>query len=166
MGSASDFRSGFISIVGKPNVGKSTLFNALVGEKIAITSRRPETTRDRIVGIRNIPNGQLVFVDTPGFHRPTLLLDRNMMKRVEESLFSVDLILVVMHIFGIEEEDRKILSLLPEATLPKRPPVFLCLNKVDRIEKKRLLPIIDEVRKAYAFQRVLKTFRSISCPTL
>jgi len=155
MAEAPPFRSGFIAVVGKPNVGKSTILNSLVGAKISIISRKPETTRDKILGIRNIPNGQLVFIDTPGLHRPSLLLDRNMVKIAKESLFSADLILAVVHAFGLQKEDRYVFSLLPSPENKKKAPVFLLLNKVDCVEKQKLLPLIQKAASLYPFQEII-----------
>lgn len=155
MEKAPSFRSGFVTIIGKPNVGKSTILNALVGEKISITSKRPETTRDRILGICNFPNGQLIFVDTPGFRKPSLLLDKNMMKRIKESLDSTDLVLAVIHAFGVEKEDRRVFSALPTHKLEKKIPVFLLINKIDRVDKTKLLPLIKEAATLYPFVEVI-----------
>ena len=149
------FRSGFIAIVGKPNVGKSTLLNALVGTKVSITSRKPGTTRNRILGVRNIPDGQLVFVDTPGLHKPSLLLDRAMVRSAKESLFSVDLILAVTHAFGFGKEDDYVFSLLPPPDAQKKIPVSLLINKIDRIDKRELLPMIQKAASLYPFQEII-----------
>lgn len=149
------FKSGFIAIIGKPNVGKSTILNSLVGQKIAITSRKPKTTRDKIFGIRNVPNGQLVFIDTPGIHRSSVLLDRGMMKQIRESLFSADLVLLVIHVFGFEKEDRYIFSLLPSQEGPQKTPVFLLINKIDCIDKRKLLPLIEQAASFYPFKEII-----------
>lgn len=129
--------------------------NALVGAKVSITSRKPGTTRNRILGIRNVPNGQLIFVDTPGLHKPSLLLDRVMVRSAKESLSSVDLILAVAHAFGVEEEDEYVFSLLPSRGDQKKIPVFLLINKIDRIDKRELLPMIQRVASLYPFQEII-----------
>ncbi|MBI4437289.1 MAG: GTPase Era [Candidatus Omnitrophica bacterium] len=154
MEEASSFRSGFVAIVGKPNVGKSTLLNALVGQKIAITSKKPETTRERILGIRNFPKGQLIFVDTPGLRRPTFLLDREMIEAAKESLTSADLILTMVDAFGFKKEDHYVFSLLPPKE-SKKIPVFLTINKIDCVDKKTLLPLIEEGNRLYPFQEII-----------
>ncbi len=150
------FKSGFIAIVGKPNVGKSTLLNVLVGTKIAITSRKPGTTRNKILGIRNISDGQLVFVDTPGLYRPSLLLDRVMVRSAKESLLSTDLILVVTNPFGFGKEDDYVFSLLPSTdSQKKKTPVFLLINKIDCIDRRKLLPMMEVAASRYPFQEII-----------
>ena len=145
---AVDFKSGFVAIVGKPNVGKSTLLNALVGEKVAIVSNKPETTRDKILGIRHLPGAQVCFVDTPGIFRPTLLLTKQMVRQAAEGLSEADLVVVVIHAFGLEEEDEKVFQLLPKKA---KTPVLLAINKVDCVKKERLLPLIEKSREGYPF---------------
>ena len=147
-----DFRSGFVAIVGKPNVGKSTLLNALVGEKIAIVSNKPETTRDKIIGIRHLPGAQICFVDTPGIFRPTLLLTKQMVRQATESLSETDLVVVVVQAFGLEEEDERVFQLLPKKT---KTPVLLVINKVDCVKKERLLPMIERSQKNYPFREII-----------
>ncbi len=149
------FRSGFIALIGKTNVGKSTLMNRLVGKKVAITSHKPGTTRDRVLGIRNDANSQLVFVDTPGFRRGKSLLDRSMLKIARESLDSVDLILVVIDPSGLTAEDRQLFSLLSANPSSRKIPAFLLINKVDLIEKLKLLPLIQAYAEAYPFDEII-----------
>ena len=132
-------KSGFVAIVGRPNAGKSTLLNRLVGEKVAIVSAVPQTTRNQIRGIVNGPEGQIVFIDTPGIHRPLHRLNQRMMKMVHAALEGLDLVLLIVDAtlpFG--KGDRFVLNLLQEKGLPS----FLLLNKIDRIEKTDLLPLI------------------------
>jgi GTP-binding protein Era len=153
------FRSGFVCILGRPNAGKSTLLNALVGEKLAIISPKPQTTRNRIQGVVHVPRrkgkggGQIVLVDTPGVHRPDSSLGRKMMVEVREALEGCDLVLVIMDVTRkFDPRDQFALDLL------KRPrtKAFLVLNKVDRIrEKSKLLPLIEEYRKLYDFSEVI-----------
>src|ERR1700676_1999401 len=153
------FRSGFVCILGRPNAGKSTLLNALVGEKLAIISPKPQTTRNRIQGVVHIPRskgkdgGQIVLVDTPGVHRPDSSLGRKMMVEVREALEGCDLVLVIMDVTRkFDPRDQFALDLL------KRPrtKAFLVLNKVDLIrEKSRLLPLIEQYRKLYDFSEVI-----------
>jgi len=151
-------RSGFVSIIGRPNAGKSTLLNALVGDKIAIVSRKPQTTRNRIQGIVNVtaakgrPAGQIVFVDTPGVHKPDSNLNRKMMHEVQESLESRDLVLFLLDVtHRLDANDRFALQMLERAGGP----AFLVLTKIDLIEKSKLLPIIAEYSKLHAFKEVI-----------
>lgn len=153
------FRSGFVCILGRPNAGKSTLLNALVGEKLAIISPKPQTTRNRIQGVVHIPKrngkggGQIVLIDTPGVHKPDSSLGRKMMVEVREALEGCDLVLVIMDVTRkFDPRDQFALDLL------KRPKTkaFLLLNKVDLIrEKAKLLPLIEQYRKLYDFSEVI-----------
>ena len=171
------FRSGFVSIIGRPNAGKSTLLNALIGEKIAIVTRKPQTTRNRIHGVLEIapkkgkhPAAQIVFVDTPGVHAPSTLLDKRMLQEVHDALSSRD---VVLHVVDAtrtlrapspskpatqapgaitpEDEDAYILSLIRKLDCP----VFLVLNKIDAIEKETLLPLIAHWSAQHAYTEIL-----------
>jgi len=151
-------RAGFVSIVGRPNAGKSTLLNALVGEKIAIVTEKPQTTRMNIQGILNIkaqrgrPAAQIVFIDTPGVHKPDSRLNRKMMQEIHAALESRDLILLLVDAterFG--PADEQVLELVKRSGGP----VFLLLNKVDRLHKEKLLPIIEHYSKLHAFQEVI-----------
>jgi len=145
-------RAGFVSLVGRPNAGKSTLLNRLVGEKLAIVSPRPQTTRNRITGIRNLPGAQIVFVDTPGLQRSTGKLGRFMAKTTERAIEEVDLTCLVVDATSREHPDPMAAALL-HAT---RGPVFCALNKADRVRgKERLLPLIDAWRGAYAFREIV-----------
>ncbi|MBI2500377.1 MAG: GTPase Era [Deltaproteobacteria bacterium] len=134
------FKSGYIGIVGRPNVGKSTLLNLLVGQKIAAVTEKPQTTRHRILGIRTLPEGQLLFIDTPGIHRPHKNLNEYMMQVTRAALEDVDLFLFLVEptprILG---EDRRIYEMLSD----KRKPVLLIINKVDTVSKDSLLPLIS-----------------------
>jgi len=152
------FRSGFVSIIGRPNAGKSTLLNALVGEKLAIVTRKPQTTRNRIQGIINVehksksPAGQIVLIDTPGVHKPMNSLNRRMMKEVYDALDGCDLLLLIVDAaakFGAG--DRFVLEIVKKS----RQPCFLLLNKIDAIDKQRLLPRIAEYRSLHDFQEVI-----------
>jgi GTP-binding protein Era len=138
-----DFRCGTIAIVGRPNVGKSTLLNCLVGQKVSITSRKPQTTRHRINGILTNADTQYVFVDTPGFQtRNAGALNRLMNRSVAQALQEVDQILVVIEAGRVNREDRQVLDLLPDDR-----PVVLAMNKIDRLEdKQRLLPLLAEMQ--------------------
>jgi len=146
------FKSGFIGIIGRPNVGKSTLMNAIMGDKIAITTHKPQTTRNRITGIRNIEGGQLVFIDTPGIHRATTLLNRSMVDAAREVFDSADILLFLVEApTGLQPDDRYILDVLKEVSLP----VILCVNKIDLVEKTRLLPVIEEARHLFPFLAII-----------
>jgi len=153
------FRSGFVCILGRPNAGKSTLLNALVGEKLAIISPKPQTTRNRIQGIVHVPKkkgkggGQIVLIDTPGVHKPDSSLGRKMMVEVREALEGCDLVLVIMDVtHKLDPRDQFALDLLKHSGTK----AFLILNKVDLIkEKSKLLPLIEEYRKLYDFAEVI-----------
>lgn len=146
-----DFRSGFITILGRPNAGKSTLVNTIVGRKVAIVSPRPQTTRNRIQGIFNRENGQIILIDTPGIHRASKALDRQMMEEVAQAFDGVDLVsLIVDATEDFSAADRYSLDWLKRFSGP----VYLLLNKIDRIRKDRLLPLIDRWRREYDFEEV------------
>lgn len=153
------FRSGFVCILGRPNAGKSTLLNALVGEKIAIISPKPQTTRNRIQGVVHIPKrkgkdgAQIVLVDTPGVHKPDSSLGRKMMVEVREALEGCDLVLVIMDVtHKFDPRDRFALDLLKQSEAN----AFLLLNKIDLVrEKSILLPMIEEYRRLHAFKEVI-----------
>ncbi|MDO4483397.1 MAG: GTPase Era [Clostridia bacterium] len=132
------FRSGFVTIVGRPNVGKSTLMNALVGEKVAIVSNRPQTTRNRIMGVVTKDDCQMVFVDTPGIHNPRTKLGEYMMQSVKDGMDGMDLLLVMVDSTFVGEHDRKIVADMAEKKVPK----FLALNKIDQLQPDQLLGLI------------------------
>src|SRR5689334_6946189 len=122
------YRTGYVAIVGRPNVGKSTLLNRLIGQKLSITSRKPQTTRQRITGILTLPDAQLLFVDTPGFQTQyQSALNRSMNRSVKESIGDVDVILVVVEALRFGPEDEAVVQLLPAGR-----PVILVPNKIDR----------------------------------
>lgn len=149
------FKSGFISIIGRPNVGKSTLMNRIVGERIAITTHKPQTTRNKIMGIRNLTGeqqGQLIFLDTPGIHRATTPLNRAMVDAATGTFGNVDLLLLIAEAGAAPHpEDRFILAALGETPLP----VFLVINKIDLVEKPMLLPLIDSFLSLHPFQEII-----------
>ena len=145
-------RSGVVAVVGRPNVGKSTLVNALVGTKVAIVSDKPQTTRTRILGLKNMPDGQIVYVDTPGVHKPTHRLNVRMVDAALEAMHEVDvLVLVVDASVKPGPGDRFVVQQLAGVTAP----VILVLNKVDTIAKPRLLPIIDGYRTQHPFAEIV-----------
>src|SRR4051812_49004188 len=137
-------KSGFVCIAGRPNSGKSTLLNRLVGEKISIVTDKPQTTRNVIRGIVTSDEGQIVFLDTPGIHKPIHKMNERMMKFVRDSMADVDLVLLIVDCstpFG--RGDQFTIDLVKPVGVPK----FLLLNKIDTIAKKDLLPIIDRYSK-------------------
>jgi GTPase len=145
-------RAGFASLVGRPNAGKSTLLNRLVGEKLAIVSPRPQTTRTRITGIRNLPGTQIVFVDTPGLHPGTGKLGRFMSETTRRAVEEVDLVCLVVDASDASGPGADVL----EPLRGFRGPVFCALNKVDRVRPKpRLLPIIERWQQARSFVEIL-----------
>ena len=147
------FASGFVSILGRPNAGKSTLLNKLVGMKLAIVTSKPQTTRTSIQGVLNLPGAQVVFVDTPGIHKPDSLLNRRMLETVKAALDQRDLLLFVADATRrITEEDREAVDLVRGA----RTPVLLLLNKVDSIrEKSSLLGLIEGYRSLHDFEEYI-----------
>lgn len=149
--SSKKFRSGFVSIVGKPNVGKSTLLNSIVGEKIAIVSPKPQTTRDRITGILNLPEAQIIFIDTPGIHKPRHKLGETMVREAKEAIKEVDIILFMVEPEPPEIKDRLIIDVFKDAGKP----VFLLINKIDKIKKTEILPIIDSYKEIYPFNEII-----------
>lgn len=146
------FKSGFISIIGRPNVGKSTLLNVLLGEKIAIISSKPQTTRNRILGIVNQPGAQLVFMDTPGIHKPMHKMNEVMVKTALQTYKEVDVILMLVE---AQEQpgagDRFIIETLSDV----KTPVFLLINKVDLIKKEALLPLMQVYSSMYKFAEII-----------
>ncbi len=147
------FRSGFVSILGRPSAGKSTLLNALVGAKVAIVSPRPQTTRTLVQGILTAEDAQIVFLDTPGIHEAGSLLNRRMMETIRTALESRDLLLYVADATSpVGEADRKAVELVAQA----RTPALLLLNKIDRIkDKSLLLPVIEQYRAIHDFAEYL-----------
>ena len=151
--SETPFKSGFVALIGRPNSGKSTLLNALVGEHIAAVSSKPQTTRTRIRGIVNRPTGQIVFVDTPGIHKPGYALNRRMMGFVADALLQVDVVLLLRDATqAAGQGERFALKLVKGA----RKPAFILLNKIDRLkDKSALLPLIEEYRREYDFAEII-----------
>jgi GTP-binding protein Era len=147
------FVSGFVSILGRPNAGKSTLLNALVGTKVAIVSGKPQTTRISVQAVLHLDHAQVVFLDTPGIHEGSLLIHRKMMESVREALEERDVLLYVADASEpFSEEDEKSLGLLAG----NKAPVVLVLNKIDRLpDKSRLLPLIEQYRSKGEFASVI-----------
>lgn len=147
------FVSGFVSILGRPNVGKSTLLNAFLGRKLAIVSDKPQTTRTRIQGVLHLDGGQIVFLDTPGIHKPDSLMNKRMMKEVRAALDGLDLILFVAdasHPFS--DQDQEALAVLDDVQTP----ALLLLNKIDLVKNKaELLPLMDRYRQSGRFEELI-----------
>jgi GTP-binding protein Era len=145
-------KSGFVSFIGRPNAGKSTLLNRLVGSKLAIVSDKPQTTRTRILGVRNYPDAQVVFLDTPGIHRPLHRMNVRMVDTAVQTIKEVDVLgLVVDASEPPGTGDRFVVDLVKNATTP----VFLILNKVDLVRKPRLLPMIDRYQQEGRFEEII-----------
>jgi len=148
----SEFKSGFISIIGPPNVGKSTLLNRILGTKITITSEKPQTTRNRILGIKNLGNAQIIFLDTPGIYQPKSLFGKYMVNTALAACKDVDLILLMVEADGsIAVEAHYVLESLSQCSFP----VILLINKVDRIKKEALLPLIHAYSNLFAFSQII-----------
>ena len=149
---ADKFYSGFVSLVGRPNVGKSTLMNRLIGEKIAIISNKPQTTRNRVQSILTKNDFQIVFIDTPGIHRPRHKLGEYMVKSAETTLNEVDAVLMLIEPTDkILEADRLIIEKFAKV----KSPVILVINKIDTVDRERVFKVIDEYRKLYDFAEIV-----------
>lgn len=147
-----NFKSGFVSLIGRPNVGKSTLMNCLIGEKIAIISSKPQTTRNQIQSILTTDDYQLIFIDTPGIHKPKSKLGDYMVKSAETTLNNVDVVLYLIEPYEkIKDSDMAILNRLEKV----KTPVFLVINKIDTVEKAELLKVIDAYRAVYDFKEIV-----------
>jgi GTP-binding protein Era len=150
---SANFRCGFAAIVGRPNVGKSTLLNRIIGQKITITSSRPQTTRHKILGIKTLPEGQIVYVDTPGLHRAgKSAINRYMNRTAKSAMNDVDVVIWVIEALRWTEGEQDILTGLSKSAVP----VILAVNKVDKVEdKKALLPFLQEVAAKRDFAAVV-----------
>ena len=149
-----DFKSGFVTLIGRPNVGKSTLMNHLIGQKIAITSNKPQTTRNRIQTVLTTEEGQIVFVDTPGIHKAKNKLGEYMVNVAEKTLNEVDVVLWLVepsNFIGAGEQH------IVEQLKKVQTPVILVINKVDTVEKDKVLEFIDTYRKIYDFAEIIPT---------
>lgn len=151
MSEETSFKSGFVAVVGRPNAGKSTLVNALVGSKVSIVTPVPQTTRNRILGILNRPEAQVILMDTPGVHKPFSRLNQQMMNFVRQALADRDLAVLIVDAsekFG--KGDEFVIELLKEYT----PRTILALNKIDRVNKPDLLPLIDRYSNLHSFEEI------------
>jgi len=160
-----EFRSGFVAIVGRPNAGKSTLVNRLVGQKIAIVTSKPQTTRNRIQGIVTKPQGQIVFIDTPGLHEADSALGRQMMQEVAAALEGIDVLLLMADASSMHPHAD---DLLLEKAKRFRGKTILALNKVDRLPKPKLLPLIESFAKVFEFSAIvpISALQGMGCDEL
>ena len=146
------FRSGFVAIIGRPNVGKSTLLNRVLGQKIAITSNKPQTTRNRILGIHHFNNGQVLFIDTPGIHKATNKLNRFMVDQALGACANIDLILFLVEAKDAPGPgDENILKILKKSAAP----VYLLINKIDQVNPERLLGKIQQYSELFSFEEII-----------
>lgn len=145
-------KTGFVSLIGRPNAGKSTLLNRLVGQKLAIVSDKPQTTRNRILGVRNYPDAQVVYLDTPGIHRPLHRMNVRMVDAALDTIKEVDILGLVV---DAEEGGGKGQQFVLDLVKDVKAPVFLILNKIDLMRKSRLLPIIDEYSRKGNFAEII-----------
>lgn len=146
-----EFKFGYVALIGKPNVGKSTLLNTILGEKISIVTEKPQTTRNKIIGIKTLPNAQIVFVDTPGIHKPRHKLGEFMVKQSYEAIDMVDIIVLMVEPENPKEADLSIIEILKNVKIP----VILAINKIDKISKKSLLPLIDLYKDIFPFKEII-----------
>jgi len=144
------FRSGYVSLIGRPNVGKSTLLNRIAGRKLAIVSPKPQTTRNKITGIKNLPDAQIIFIDTPGLHKPKHKLGEHMVRESSDTAKEADLILFMTEPEMPGTGDKNIIRMLEGL----RVPVFLIINKADTVKKPQLLPVIDEYSRLFKFKEI------------
>lgn len=151
-------KSGYVTIVGKPNVGKSTVLNYLLGEELAIVASKPETTRDRLLGVLTTEQGQVNFIDTPGMHIPHTLLGRHMVREAKEALEEADLVIAIID--AKRQLDKNDLALFDAIKMSERPSIVL-INKVDLVDKRFVLPLIEECSK----RGIFKDFIPISAKT-
>ncbi|MES2624309.1 MAG: GTPase Era [Pseudomonadota bacterium] len=144
---------GRVALIGKPNVGKSTLLNHLVGQKVSITSRKPQTTRQRLLGIKTVGAAQIIYIDTPGYQQSyKKALNRHMNKTISSTLVDVDLVLIMIDRLRFYEEDEHLLENITKANCP----VFLIINKIDELaDKEQLLPFIEMAKSKFAFAEIV-----------
>ena len=151
--SPKNYKCGFVAIIGAPNAGKSTLLNKILGQKIAITSKKPQTTRNRILGIANSKKSQIIFVDTPGIHKATTLLNRKIVEQAIQAVKDVDLIIFMKDVSSKKGKEAE--EIITRQLLQEKKDVILVLNKIDLIKKPALLPIIEQSREIYDFKTVI-----------
>jgi GTP-binding protein Era len=148
---AGPFRSGYVSIIGRPNVGKSTLLNVLLGQKVAIVSAKPQTTRNRIMGIRTTEDAQIIFIDTPGIHTPQNLLGKTMIAAVKDAMREIDLVVFVTDAGRHFKDDRVIAEYLGGVEIP----VILLINKIDLVPRAELLPLTAAYGELFPFREII-----------
>ena len=150
-------KSGTVAIIGCPNVGKSTLLNALLKEKVAIVSNKPQTTRTRILGVLHRPDAEIVYLDTPGLHEPQHQLNRRMVRTAMEAMPDADLLYVMIEALrpSLGPQDRLVVQRVREVTAKSQQPVFLLINKVDLVNKSRILPLIETVRTTFEWTEIV-----------
>jgi GTP-binding protein Era len=146
-----EFKFGYAALIGKPNVGKSTLLNTILGEKISIVTEKPQTTRNKIIGIKTLPNAQIVFVDTPGIHKPRHKLGEFMVKQSYEAIDIVDIIILMVEPKNPKEADLSIIEILKKVKIP----VILAINKIDTVTKSSLLPLIALYKDIFPFKEII-----------
>ncbi|HEY4716074.1 MAG TPA: GTPase Era [bacterium] len=153
MSDAFKFKSGFVAVIGVPNVGKSTLVNAIVGEKVSIVTERPQTTRRKILGIKNVPEGQIILVDTPGVHTSQKIFNKLMIKSAFTAIADSD---IIIHMIDVEEKKFKEANNDIKFQLKKtQAPAILVVNKIDKIKKNLMLPIIDDYSKEALYKEII-----------
>lgn len=145
-------KSGLVALIGRPNVGKSTLLNRLVGQKVAIVSNKPQTTRNRIIGVQTTEECQMIFLDTPGIHRPGHLLNKRMMEEVYDSLRGVDLLVQVVDVSERYGKGEKFVLNLVQKT---QKPTILALNKIDLINKGKILPVLEFYNQQFEYREMI-----------
>ena len=146
------FKSGFVSLTGRPNVGKSTLLNCLLGQKIAAISPKPQTTRNRILGIKHLPSAQIIFLDTPGIHRSKTMLNQSMVRTSLATLEEVDIICLLIEADSPDHEENEWIL---ENLRKSKKPVILAINKIDRVPKGSLLPIMESYSRKGPFEQII-----------
>jgi GTP-binding protein Era len=149
---ANEFRSGFVGIIGAPNAGKSTLLNQVLGQKISITSRKPQTTRDRILGVVNRPGSQIIFIDTPGIHKSTTLLNKRIVDKALMALADVDVILFMVDTSARNYAAEKIILGQLKKTSKT---IVLALNKIDLVKKSQVYTLVEEFRQLHEFKAII-----------
>lgn len=150
-GARDPFFSGYVSITGRPNVGKSTLLNGILGQKLSIVTSKPQTTRNRILGIKNLPGVQMIFLDTPGIHRPKHGLGEFMVREARQAIKDVDVVLLLVEPVKPSKEDAFLIRSLKEIEKP----VILLVNKLDKVRKTEMLPIIAEYARLFEFDSII-----------
>jgi len=150
-----DFRAAYVAIIGRPNVGKSTLVNRLLGQKLSIVSPRPQTTWHRILGIKNLPRAQLLLLDTPGIHTSEAIFNQSLTRAARRAITDADILLWLIDASEPEDQDDQLILSEIRDRKEKKVPVILALNKVDMVEKPALLPLIGGWQEAYSFAEIV-----------